>query len=294
VSAQGVRGADSRMMLDLRRNTDFDCCDSVITDDGPGHTGGGVNRSELIDAVAREMALTKREAESVVGAVIGNIVDEVRSGRRVSLVGFGSFNPTRRAARTGRNPQTGAPVDIPASKGVRFVASSTLKSIVNGKAEPAARKAVTVPAKSTAKKSTARKTTARKTTARKSTAKKTGARKTAARKTTAKRAPARKSTARKTTARKTTARKTTAKKVGARKKATAKKTTARKTAVRKTAAKKTTARKTTAKKAGARKTTARKTTARKTTAKRAPARKTATKRAPARKAAGRKRAAAKR
>ena len=71
-----------------------------------------MNRSELIDAVAREMALTKREAEAAVGAVIGNIVDEVRSGRRVSLVGFGSFNPTRRAARTGRNPQTGAPVAI--------------------------------------------------------------------------------------------------------------------------------------------------------------------------------------
>ena len=71
-----------------------------------------MNRSELIDAVARELALTKREAEAAVGAVFGNIVDEVRSGRRVSLVGFGSFNPTRRAARTGRNPQTGAPVAI--------------------------------------------------------------------------------------------------------------------------------------------------------------------------------------
>ncbi len=150
-----------------------------------------MNRSELIDAVARELALTKREAEAAVGAVFGNIVDEVRSGRRVSLVGFGSFNPTRRAARTGRNPQTGAPVAIPASRGVRFGASNTLKDIVNGKAEPAAREVVTVPAKSTAKKSTARKTTARKTAARKTTAKKTGARKTAARKTTAKRAPAR-------------------------------------------------------------------------------------------------------
>jgi DNA-binding protein HU-beta len=250
------------MMLDLRRNTDFDCRDSVIMNDGPEHSGGGVNRSELIDAVASEMALTKREAEAAVGAVIGNIVDEVRSGRRVSLVGFGSFNPTKRAARTGRNPQTGEPVAIAASRGVRFQASSTLKDIVNGKAEPAARKAVTsVPAKSTATKSTARKTTARKTAARKTTAKKTAARKTAARKTTAKRAPARKSTARKTTARKTTARKTAAKKTGARK---------------------TAARKTTAKKAGARKTAT----------KRAPARKTAAKRAPARKVA--KRATAKR
>jgi DNA-binding protein HU-beta len=277
----------SSMMLDLRRNNDFDCRDSVITDDGPGHTsGGGVNRSELIDAVAREMALTKREAEAAVGAVIGNIVDEVRSGRRVSLVGFGSFNPTRRAARTGRNPQTGEPVAIAASRGVRFQASSTFKDIVNGKAEPAARKAVTVPAKSTATKSTARKTAARK-----STAKRAGARKTAARKTTAKRAPARKSTARKTTARKTTAKKTTARKTAARKstarKTTAKKAGARKTAARKTTAKRASARKTTAKKAGARKSAARKTTAkrasaRKTTAKRAPARKATAKRAPAR------------
>jgi DNA-binding protein HU-beta len=251
------RGEVLRMMLDLRRNTDFDCRDSVIMNDGPEHSGGGVNRSELIDAVASEMALTKREAEAAVGAVIGNIVDEVRSGRRVSLVGFGSFNPTRRAARTGRNPQTGEPVAIAASRGVRFQASSTLKDIVNGKAEPAARKAVTVPAKSTAtKKTAARKTAARKTTARKTATKKTAARKTAARKTTAKRAPARKSTARKTTARKTTA--------------------------KKTGARKTAARKTTAKKAGARKTAT----------KRAPARKTAAKRAPARRVA--KRATAKR
>jgi len=251
------RGEVLRMMLDLRRNTDFDCRDSVIMNDGPEHSGGGVNRSELIDAVANEMALTKREAEAAVGAVIGNIVDEVRSGRRVSLVGFGSFNPTRRAARTGRNPQTGEPVAIAASRGVRFQASSTLKDIVNGKAEPAARKAVTVPAKSTAtKKTAARKTAARKTTARKTATKKTAARKTAARKTTAKRAPARKSTARKTTA--------------------------RKTAAKKTGARKTAARKTTAKKAGARKTAT----------KRAPARKTAAKRAPARRVA--KRATAKR
>jgi DNA-binding protein HU-beta len=255
-----MRGEVLRMMLDLRRNTDFDCRDSVIMNDGPEHSGGGVNRSELIDAVASEMALTKREAEAAVGAVIGNIVDEVRSGRRVSLVGFGSFNPTRRAARTGRNPQTGEPVAIAASRGVRFQASSTLKDIVNGKAEPAARKAVTVPAKSTATKSTARKTTARKTAARKTTARKTAAKKATkrapARKTTAKRAPARKSTARKTTA--------------------------RKTAAKKTGARKTAARKTTAKKAGARKTAT----------KRAPARKTAAKRAPARRVA--KRATAKR
>ena len=70
-------------MLDLRLNRAFDCCDSVITEMVRDTGGGGVNRSELIHAVARELALTKREAEAAVGAVIGNIVDEVRSGRRV-------------------------------------------------------------------------------------------------------------------------------------------------------------------------------------------------------------------
>jgi len=93
-----------------------------------------VNKSGLIDAISNTTSLTTREAQDAVNALIRSVVSEVRAGRRVSIVGFGSFNPTQRGARMGRNPQTGAPVKIAASKAVRFSSSSTLKSVVNGKA----------------------------------------------------------------------------------------------------------------------------------------------------------------
>jgi DNA-binding protein HU-beta len=92
-----------------------------------------VNKSGLIDAISTTTSLTKREAENAVNAVVHVVMSEVRSGRRVSLTGFGSFNPTQRGARMGRNPQTGAPVKIASCKGVRFSAGSTLKGVVNGK-----------------------------------------------------------------------------------------------------------------------------------------------------------------
>jgi DNA-binding protein HU-beta len=225
-----------------------------------------VNRSQLVHAVTESTRSTRRTVEDVVEQLFGTIITEVRSGRKVTVVGFGTFTPTRRAARTGRNPRTGAAVRIPASRGVRFATGSAFKSALTPKegVSMAVKKAA-------AKKAPARKAPARKTAAKKTTAKKTAAKKTAAKKAV-KKAPARKAPARKTAAKKTTARKTTAKKAPA----------------RKTAAKKTTARKTTAKKAPARKTAAKKTTARKTTAKKAPARKTAAKKAPARKTAARK------
>ncbi len=91
-----------------------------------------MNKSGLIDAISTTTSLTKREAENAVNAVVHAVMSEVRSGRRVSLSGFGSFNPTQRGARMGRNPQTGAPVKIAAAKGVRFSASTTLKGVVNG------------------------------------------------------------------------------------------------------------------------------------------------------------------
>jgi DNA-binding protein HU-beta len=181
-----------------------------------------VNKSELIDAVSKSTSLAKRDVEDTVNALVHTVMGEVRSGRRVAVVGFGSFNPTRRAARTGRNPQTGAPVKIAASKGVRFGPSSTFKDVVNGKAALAAPKVTPRPAKATATKSATKRTTS---------AKKAGGRKKAA--------------GRKVAARKTTARKTTAKKATGRKKAAGRKTTARKTTARKTTARKSTARKAT-------------------------------------------------
>lgn len=115
-----------------------------------------MNKSDLIDAVSRSTSLAKREAEAAVNALVHTVVSEVKSGRRVVVAGFGSFNPTHRGARMGRNPQTGAPVKIKASRGVRFAPSTTMKDIVNGKAampklksaSPAAKSARAKPAKS--------------------------------------------------------------------------------------------------------------------------------------------------
>ncbi len=99
-----------------------------------------MNKSELIESVVKTTALGKREVEDTVNALIHTIVTEVKGGRRVAVVGFGAFAPTRRSARTGRNPQTGASVRIPASKGIRFSPSTTIKSVLNGKAPLAAPK----------------------------------------------------------------------------------------------------------------------------------------------------------
>jgi DNA-binding protein HU-beta len=115
--------------------------------------GGAVNKSGLIDAVSKTTSLAKREAEEAVNALVHVVASEVRSGRRVVVAGFGSFNPTHRGARMGRNPQTGEPVSISATRGMRFAASALLKDILNGKAAMSAPKA-SAAAKKVAKKST--------------------------------------------------------------------------------------------------------------------------------------------
>ena len=93
-----------------------------------------MNKSGLIDAVSKTTSLAKREAEEAVNALVHVVASEVRSGRRVVVAGFGSFNPTHRGARIGRNPQTGEAVSIRATKGMRFAASALMKDILNGKA----------------------------------------------------------------------------------------------------------------------------------------------------------------
>jgi len=130
-----------------------------------------VNKSGLIDAISNATSLTKRETEHAVNAFVHAVMSEVRAGRRVSVVGFGAFNPTQRGARMGRNPQTGAPVKIAASKGVRFSASSTLKGIVNGKAPLPTPKASPTPPKKAAKAAKPVTKKALKKTAKKSTKK---------------------------------------------------------------------------------------------------------------------------
>jgi len=117
-----------------------------------------VNKSGLIDAVCKTTSLAKRDAEEAVNALVHVVSKEVRSGRRVVVAGFGSFNPTHRGARMGRNPRTGAPVSVSASRGVRFAASGTFKDVLNGKASPPELKAPSPPAKKATKK-TAKKAT---------------------------------------------------------------------------------------------------------------------------------------
>jgi DNA-binding protein HU-beta len=109
--------------------------------------GGALNKSGLIDAVCKTTSLAKRDAEEAVNAVVHVVSKEVRSGRRVVVAGFGSFNPTHRGARMGRNPRTGAPVSVSASRGVRFAASGTFKDILNGKASVPELRAPSPPAK---------------------------------------------------------------------------------------------------------------------------------------------------
>ena len=135
-----------------------------------------MNRSQLVQTVSDRTGVRRRIVEDVVGVLFDEVVAEVRSGRKVTVVGFGAFQPVARAERTGRNPRTGAVVPIPASIGVRFSTGSTFKSALNPKEEVPM--AATRPA---AKKTAAKKAPAKKTAAKKAPAKKTAARKAPAR-----------------------------------------------------------------------------------------------------------------
>jgi DNA-binding protein HU-beta len=98
-----------------------------------------VNRTELAEAVALKTGLDKKRSESAVEAVTGSIIAEIKAGNRVSVFGFGSFEPRSRAARTARNPQTQAVVKVAASKSVAFKPAAAFKEALNsrGKAAPA-------------------------------------------------------------------------------------------------------------------------------------------------------------
>ena len=133
-----------------------------------------MNKSGLIDAVSKTTSLAKRDTEEAVSALIHVVSKEVRSGRRVVVAGFGSFNPTHRGAHMGRNPRTGEPVKVSASRGVRFAASAMFKEILNGKAALPALRTSPSPAKKAAKSVTKKATkTATKRVATKATKKST-------------------------------------------------------------------------------------------------------------------------
>jgi DNA-binding protein HU-beta len=90
-----------------------------------------VNKSELVDSIAEHAGLNKAEAERALNAFIESVQGAVASDDKVTLPGFGSFSRSSRAARTGRNPRTGEPVQIAASKGVKFSAGASFKTAVN-------------------------------------------------------------------------------------------------------------------------------------------------------------------
>jgi DNA-binding protein HU-beta len=174
-----------------------------------------VNKTELIGKISQVSNLSRREAEAALDSTLYAISSAVKGGDAVRITGFGTFRLAPRAARTGRNPQTGAAVRIKASNGIRFAAGATLKNQLNSRApiprpSGAESTAKAAPAKkAAAKKSSARKTAVKKSAAKKAPAKRAPAKRVAVKKATTKKAPARKTAAKKSSARKTAAKKAT-------------------------------------------------------------------------------------
>ena len=90
-----------------------------------------MTKAELIDKAAAQSKVSKAEAGRVLDSVIGSVTQALAKGESVTLVGFGTFSVSSRAARQGRNPQTGSPISIAASKVPRFKAGKSLKDAVN-------------------------------------------------------------------------------------------------------------------------------------------------------------------
>lgn len=90
-----------------------------------------MNKQDLASSVADSTGLTKSDANRAVDAVLDVITATLKKGGEIRLAGFGTFRVAKRAARTGRNPQTGAAINIPASKQPKFSAGKSLKDVVN-------------------------------------------------------------------------------------------------------------------------------------------------------------------
>lgn len=90
-----------------------------------------MNKTELISAVAEQAALSKKDAEKAISAVIDSITNALAEGDKVQLVGFGTFEVREREARKGKNPRTGEEISIPASKVPAFKAGKPLKETIN-------------------------------------------------------------------------------------------------------------------------------------------------------------------
>lgn len=92
-----------------------------------------MNKSELVAAMAEKAELSKKDAEKALKAMIEVVTTSLTEGEKIQLVGFGTFDVSERAAREGRNPQTGKAMQIPASKVPKFKVGKALKDAVNGR-----------------------------------------------------------------------------------------------------------------------------------------------------------------
>ena len=90
-----------------------------------------MNKTELVAAMAEKAGLSKKDAEAALKAFTDTVEEELKKGEKIALVGFGTFEVSERAAREGRNPQTGAAMTIAASKAPKFKAGKALKDAVN-------------------------------------------------------------------------------------------------------------------------------------------------------------------
>ena len=96
-----------------------------------------MNKTELVAAIAEKAGLSKKDAEGAVKAFTDTVAEQLKAGEKIQLVGFGTFEVAERAARTGKNPQTGEAIKIPASKAPKFKAGKALKDVVSTPAAPA-------------------------------------------------------------------------------------------------------------------------------------------------------------
>ncbi|HEY9738052.1 MAG TPA: HU family DNA-binding protein [Trichocoleus sp.] len=91
-----------------------------------------MNKAELVDKVAEKANVTKKEADALINAITESVMEAVAAGEKVTLVGFGTFEPRSRAEREGRNPKTGETMKIPASTVPAFSAGKLFKEKVSG------------------------------------------------------------------------------------------------------------------------------------------------------------------
>jgi DNA-binding protein HU-beta len=90
-----------------------------------------MTKTELIAAITEKAGLSKADASKALAATLESVTEALKTGEKVALIGFGTFSVSLRAARTGKNPQTGQPLAIPASKAAKFKVGQQLKDAVN-------------------------------------------------------------------------------------------------------------------------------------------------------------------